>query len=64
MRVRIMEDQPGRLRDLAKQWGVKTNQRPEVLASAIANAYRMEVAREERRAMREAHVRRLKEQAA
>lgn len=42
MKVRIEERDPQRLRDLARAWGVKAvdGQHPDVLAVAIATAYR------------------------
>jgi hypothetical protein len=56
MRVRLMEKDPERLRQIAKDWGVKTlpGQAPGLVAVAIASAYRRELEAETRRAMREA----------
>lgn len=53
MRVRVMEKDPERLRQIAEDWGVKApaGQAPEVVAVAIASAYRREVEAEERRAI-------------
>ena len=44
MRVRIEESDPARLRQMARDWGIKAveGQHPDVLAVAIANAYRRE----------------------
>lgn len=52
MRVRLMEKDPARLRQIAEDWGVKAppGQSPEVVAVAIASAYRRELEAEERRA--------------
>ena len=53
MRVRLMEKDPERLRQIAEDWGVKSlpGQAPEIVAVAIASAYRRELEAEERRAM-------------
>lgn len=50
MRVRIEERDPQRLRDLARAWGVKAieGQHPEVLAVAIATAYRRQIEKEDK----------------
>lgn len=50
MRVRIEERDPGRLRDLARAWGVNPvdGQHPDVLAVAIATAYRRVIEKEDR----------------
>ena len=50
MKVRIEERDPQRLRDLAWAWGVKAvvGQHPDVLAVAIATAYRRQVEKEDR----------------
>lgn len=50
MKVRIEERDPDRLRDLARDWGVKVveGQHPDVLAVAIAAAYRRIVERDEK----------------
>lgn len=53
MRVRLMEKDPERLRQIAADWGVKSppGQSAEVVAVAIASAYRRELEAEERRAL-------------
>lgn len=63
MRVRIMEDSPARLRDLAQSWGVAAveGQPAAVVSEAIAAAYRREVEAEERRIQAARLVRRLRE---
>jgi hypothetical protein len=50
VRVRIEERDPKRLRDLAQAWGIKAvdGQHPDVLAVAIATAYRRTVEKEDR----------------
>lgn len=50
MKVRIEERDPDRLRELAQAWGVKVmdGQHPDVLAAAIASAYRRIVERDEK----------------
>ena len=50
MKVRIEERDPQRLRDLAQAWGVKVvdGQHPDVLAVAIATAYRRQVEKEDK----------------
>jgi len=50
VKVRIEERDPQRLRDLARAWGVKAvdGQHPDVLAVAIATAYRRQVEKEDR----------------
>jgi hypothetical protein len=50
VRVRIEERDPQRLRDLAQAWGIKAvdGQHPDVLAVAIATAYRRTVEQEDR----------------
>jgi hypothetical protein len=50
MRVRIEERDPQRLCDLARAWGVKAieGQHPDVLAVAIATAYRRQVEKEDK----------------
>lgn len=50
MKVRIEERDPARLRDIAQAWGVKAvdDQHPDVLAVAIATAYRRIAEQEDR----------------
>ena len=50
MKVRIEERDPQRLRDLAWAWGVTAvdGQHPDVLAVAIATAYRRQVEKEDK----------------
>jgi hypothetical protein len=54
MSVRIEEDSPARLAQLARAWGVAVvaGQHPGVTTAAIEAAYRLHIEAEERRAMR------------
>ena len=56
MKVRIEERDPQRLRDLARAWGVKAveGQHPDVLAAAIATAYRRIAEKEDKDGTRQA----------
>ena len=66
MRVRIMENTPERLTQLARDWGIRPvqGQAMDVIYSAIAAAYRREVEAEERRVWHERALRRLRDGAA
>jgi hypothetical protein len=64
MLIRIMEDSPDRLRDLARAWGADPRAVPSKLVARIEAAYRREVEDEERRAMRDRWLRRARERAA
>ena len=55
MLVRVMEDSPGRLRQVARDWGVDDRLRPSALVPRIEAAYRREVEAEARRAMHQRH---------
>jgi hypothetical protein len=56
VKVRIEERDPQRLRDLARDWGIKAvdGQHPDVLAVAIAAAYRRAVEKEDKDGTRQA----------
>jgi hypothetical protein len=56
VKVRIEEKDPQRLRDLAQAWGVNPvdGQHPDVLAVAIATAYRQAIEKEDRDNVRQA----------
>lgn len=50
LRVRLEETDPERLRQMARDWGIKMveEQHPDVLAVAIAAAYRRMIEQEDR----------------
>jgi hypothetical protein len=60
-RVRIMEDTPERLRQLARDFGADHRAAPSKLVDRITAAYRRDVEAEERRAMHDRWVRHVKE---
>ncbi|CAB4141895.1 hypothetical protein UFOVP421_12 [uncultured Caudovirales phage] len=64
MNVRIMESDPARLRDLARDWGVPDKLAPCRIVQRLEAAYRREVEEEERRAMHQRALRRHAERAA
>lgn len=64
MLIRIMEDSPDRLRDLARDWGADPRAVPSKLVARIEAAYRREVEAEERRAMHQRAIRRMQDSAA
>ncbi|MFM2150297.1 MAG: hypothetical protein RLZZ187_2603 [Pseudomonadota bacterium] len=64
MNVRIMECNPARLRDLAREWGVPDNLAPCRIVQRLEAAYRREIEEEERRAMHQRALRRHAERAA
>ena len=64
MLIRIMEDSPERLRQIARDFGADDRAAPSKLALRIEAAYRREVEDEERRAMRDRWLRRARERAA
>jgi len=60
MLVRVMENDPERLRQVARDWGVDDRLRPSALVPRIEAAYRREVEAEERRAMHQRHIAQLR----